>query len=193
MNFLQVGFDVIEMCGCFSLASGFIRLQEPGSYLVQNTSTGSSAIITSLDGPQTCTLNISVLLSELESRCASEFKYRFNRNEIQDRVAKAKEQGFICSIGKAYTQTGYAIHNGAMFYIDGDEVYSTVPMEQLLDQIDLCTNPIRPLCEELQRRYNLNEADAVDMEDLIKSVFGVAAATKLSRYLGRSKRSDTDK
>lgn len=194
MNFLQVGFDIIEMTGCFSLASGFIRLQEPGSYLVQNTSSGTSAVITSLDNQSTCVRNIGVLLTELEERCRNEFKYQFPWSEISTHMLDAINRGFVCDIGKAYTQVGYAIHNGSMLYVDNAEnVYSTVPMEQLLDQIDLCRTPIQSLHVELQNRYHLSEEDAVDLEAVIKKALSVGAATKLSRYLGRNKRSDSDK
>lgn len=194
MNFLQVGFDIIEMTGCFSLASGFIRLQEPGSYLVQNTSSGTSAVITSLDSQSTCVRNISVLLTELEERCRGEFKYRFPWSEISAHMLGAINRGFVCDIGKAYTQVGYAIHNGSMLYVDnGKEVYSTVPMEQLLDQIDLCLTPIRSLHVELQDHYHLSVEDAIDLEEVIKKALSVGAATKLSRYLGRNKRNDSDK
>ena len=194
MNFLQVGFDIIEMTGCFSLASGFIRLQEPGSYLVQNTSSGTSAVITSLDTQSTCARNIGVLLTELEERCRNEFKYQFPWSRISERVSDAISNGFVCDIGKAYTQVGYLIHNGAMLYVDNaEDVYSTVPMEQLLDQIDLCLMPIRPLHTELESRYRISVEDAVDLEEVIKKALSVGAATKLSRYLGRNKRSDSDK
>lgn len=194
MNFLQVGFDIIEMTGCFSLASGFVRLQEPGSYLVQNTSSGTSAVITSLDSQSTCVRNIGVLLTELEERCRNEFKYQFPWSEISAHMLDAISRGFVCDIGKAYTQVGYAIHNGSMLYVDNaEDVYSTVPMEQLLDQIDLCLIPIRSLHVELQDRYHLSEEDAVDLEEVIKKALSVGAATKLSRYLGRNKRSDSDK
>lgn len=194
MNFLQVGFDIIEMTGCFSLTSGFIRLQEPGSYLVQNTSSGTSAVITSLDNQSTCTRNIGVLLTELEERCRNEFKYQFPWSEISANILDAINKGFVCNIGKAYTQVGYAIHNGAMLYVDNaKDVYSTVPMEQLLNQIDLCLTPIQALHAELQNRYHLSEEDAVDLEAIIKKALSVGAATKLSRYLGRNKRSDSDK
>lgn len=194
MNFLQVGFDIIEMTGCFSLASGFVRLQEPGSYLVQNTSSGTSAVITSLDSQSTCVRNIGVLLTELEERCRNEFKYQFPWSEISAHMLDAISRGFVCDIGKAYTQVGYAIHNGSMLYVDNaEDVYSTVPMEQLLDQTDLCLIPIRSLHVELQDRYHLSEEDAVDLEEVIKKALSVGAATKLSRYLGRNKRSDSDK
>lgn len=194
MNFLQVGFDIIEMTGCFNLASGFIRLQEPGSYLVQNTSSGTSAVIASLDTQSTCVRNIGVLLTELEERCRNEFKYQFPWSEISAHILDAINRGFVCNIGKAYTQVGYAIHNGSMLYVDNaEDVYSTVPMEQLLDQIDLCLTPIRSLHVELESRYRISVEDAVDLEEVIKKALSVGAATKLSRYLGRNKRSDSDK